>query len=227
LMYGNEAGVGKAIRASGLPREEIFVTTKLWNSDQGYDSAMRAFDASLERLGLDYIDLYLIHWPVPGKYKQSYRALERLYDEGRVKAIGVANFLVHHLIDLMQSSSVVPAVNQFEYHPYLQQPELVDFCYDNDIQVEAWAPIMRGKVNEIPTLIEISQKYNKTAVQITLRWLIDTDVVAIPKSAQKDRIQSNSDIFDFSLDDDEIERINRLDKGQPGRLGPHPDHFDF
>ncbi|MFK7843854.1 MAG: aldo/keto reductase [Rhodothermales bacterium] len=224
-VYANEAGVGQAIRNTSIAREDIFVTTKVWNSDQGYDSTIRAYEKSLGELGLEYVDLYLVHWPVKGKYNESWRALETLYNEGRVRAIGVSNFLVHHLEDVMASGNIVPMVNQIEFHPGLQQPELQLFCKENNVQLEAWSPIMKGRVMEIPELIEIGNNHGKNPVQVTLRWLYQKDIVAIPKSAKKARIESNVDIFDFELTDQEMTAIENLDQGV--RIGPDPDNFNF
>jgi len=226
-IYGNERGVGKAIRKSGVPREDVFVTTKVWNSDQGYEKTLAAFDASLERLGMDYVDLYLVHWPVKDLYKETWQALEAIYESGRARAIGVSNFLIHHLQDLMTDARVMPMVNQVEFHPYLQQPELQAFCREHHIQLEAWRPLMKGQVMEIPELVMLGEKHCKNPVQITLRWMIQKRVVTIPKSARKERIFSNIDIFDFSLDEADMALIDRLDRNQ--RLGRHPDnfHFDF
>ncbi len=224
-LYGNEKGVGKAIKESGVSRSDIFLTSKVWNSDQGYDQTIKAFNASLEKLGTDYLDLYLIHWPVVGKYKETWHAMENLHKEGKIRAIGVSNFLVHHLQDLMSYASVVPAVDQVEFHPYLQQPDLQKFCQENEIRLEAWSPIMKGKVMDIKELIEIGKKYDKTPVQVTLRWEQQKGIVVIPKSVHKERIYENAQIFDFDLTDEEIEKIDALDKHD--RLGPDPDHFDF
>ena len=224
-IYANEAGVGKALRQSGVPREEIFVTTKVWNSDQGYDSTLRAFETSLSKLGMDYVDLYLVHWPVKGKYTESWKALEEIYRSGRAKAIGVSNFLVHHLEDVLEIATITPMVNQIEFHPRLQQPALQDFCRSHNIQLEAWSPIMKGRVLDIPELVSMGEKYEKNAVQVTLRWLLQKDIVAIPKSAKKDRIISNADIFDFELTDAEMNQIDGLDLDE--RIGPDPDNFNF
>ena len=224
-IYGNELGVGQALRESDIPRDQIFLTTKVWNTDQGYDTAMRAFDASMDRLGLEYVDLYLIHWPVKGKYKDTWRALENLYKQNRVRSIGVSNFLVHHLKDLLQDCEIKPMVNQVEFHPRLFQPTLVDYCRSEKIQLEAWSPIMRGKVLQIPELVEIGKKYGKTPVQIALRWDLQHGVVTIPKSVKQERLASNADIFDFELSAEDMVIIDQLDRGE--RVGPDPDNFNF
>lgn len=226
-IYGNEAGVGRAIKQSGVPRAEIFVTSKVWNRDQGYDQALAAFEASLDRLEMDYVDLYLVHWPVEDKFKETWRALETIYDSGRARAIGVSNFLVHHLASLLEDAHIVPMVDQVEFHPYLQQPDLQAFCRERQIQLEAWRPIMKGKVNDVPELVKLGQKYDKTPAQITLRWMIQRGVVVIPKSEQQARIKSNADIFDFELEAQDLGLIDGLDRHE--RLGADPDnfHFDF
>ena len=222
--YGNERGVGKAIKESGIPREELFITTKLWNANQGYDSTLSAFEESRKRLGLEQIDLYLIHWPVKGKYKETWRALEKLYIEGLVRSIGVSNFQVHHLEDVMSSGTIVPMVNQIELHPLLSQEKLRSFCKAHKIQVEAWSPLMQGHLN-IQTIIDIGEKYGKTPAQVVLRWDLQNGVVTIPKSVRRNRIVENADIFDFKLTDEDIGIINRLNKNS--RLGPDPDNFNF
>ena len=224
-LYYNEKGVGEAIRQSKVDRKDIFVTTKVWNSDQGYESTLRAFDASLNRLGFDYLDLYLIHWPVKGKYKETWRALEYLYNQGRVKAIGVSNFMQHHLEDLLQSANIIPMVNQVEFHPCLVQQELLDFCRKNKIVYEAWSPLMLGRVLSIDLLNQLAIKYNKNPVQIVLRWDLQKGVVTIPKSSKKERIISNADIFDFELSQQDMELIDGLDKNE--RTGPDPYNFNF
>ena len=224
-IYENESSVGEAIAGSGQARESFFVTTKVWNADQGYDSTLRAFERSLHELNMKYVDLYLVHWPVKGKYKESWRALETLYDEGRVKAIGVSNFLVHHLEDVLDVAEHVPMVNQVEFHPRLQQPELQAFCKSHGIQLEAWSPIMKGRVIDIPELVSIGKEHGKNAVQVTLRWMYQKGIVAIPKSSKKDRIENNVDIFDFELTAEQVNRIDGLDQGV--RVGPDPDNFDF
>ncbi|MGX7201128.1 glyoxal reductase [Enterococcus plantarum] len=223
--YKNEASVGEGIRASGVPREKIFVTTKLWNADQGYDSTLKAFDESLTKLGLDYIDLYLIHWPVEGKYKDSWRAMEEIYKSGRAKAIGVSNFHEHHIKDLLKEAKVVPMVDQIELHPTLTQEPLRKFLAANKIAVEAWSPLGQGKILEEPILVEIGKKYNKTAAQVIIRWHLQSDSIVIPKSVHEERIKQNFDVFDFELTDDDIKRIDELNTNE--RLGPDPDNFDF
>ncbi|MBO1512053.1 aldo/keto reductase [Metabacillus bambusae] len=222
-IYGNEEGVGKAIAESNVPREELFITTKVWNSEQGYDSTLAAFEESMKKLGLEYLDLYLIHWPVPkqNKYKETWKALETLYKDGRVRAIGVSNFKEHHLKDLLEDCEVVPMVNQVEYHPRLTQTSLHEFCKQNRIQLEAWSPLMQGGLFEEPTLQEIAQKYGKSTAQVILRWDLQNEVVTIPKSVKPHRIQENANIFDFELSSEDMERINSLN--QDKRVGSDPD----
>jgi diketogulonate reductase-like aldo/keto reductase len=224
-FYQNEEGVGQAIKESEIPREDLFITTKVWNSDQGYESTLAAFEKSLKKLGLDYLDLYLVHWPVKGKYKETWKALEKLYKDGRIRAIGVCNFNIHHLEDLIADAEIKPMVNQVEYHPRLTQTELRDFCRKNKIQLEAWAPLMRGQLIDNPTLIEIAEKYNKTVLQVILRWDIQNEVVTIPKSVKEERIIANANIFDFELTQDEMNKISSLNENH--RTGPDPDNFDF
>jgi diketogulonate reductase-like aldo/keto reductase len=226
-VYGNEVGVGRAIKQSDVTREEIFVTTKVWNNDQGYDNTLIAFEASLKRLDMEYVDLYLVHWPVKDKFKNTWRALETIYDSGRAKAIGVSNFLVHHLENLLQGARIVPMVDQVEFHPYLQQPDLQMFCRKHQIQLEAWRPIMQGRVMQVAELVELGHKYGKTPVHITLRWMLQRGIVTIPKSVQQHRIQTNADIFDFDIEPEDLTLIDDLDRSE--RLGADPDnfHFDF
>lgn len=224
-IYNNEEGVGLGIKESGILREDIFVVSKVWNADQGYDSTLRAFDESLKRLGLDYLDLYLIHWPTKGKYKETWRALEQLYKEKKVRAIGVSNFMQHHLEDLLQTAEIAPMVNQMEFHPYLVQQELLDYCKSHNIQYEAWSPMMQGKIFEMDVFKELSKKYNKSIAQIVLRWDLQKGVITIPKSAKKERIKANADIFDFELSHMDVAYLDSLDKGK--RFGPDPDNFDF
>ncbi|RKN87017.1 aldo/keto reductase [Paenibacillus ginsengarvi] len=225
-VYGNEEGVGRAIRESGVPRDRLFVTTKVWNADQGYDSTLAAYDQSLNKLGMDYVDLYLIHWPVKGKYKDTWRALEKLYKDGRVRAIGVSNFHVHHLEDLLPKAEIKPMVDQVEYHPRLAQLPLLKFCKEQGIQMEAWSPLMQGKELLSHELItELAGKYGKTAAQIILRWDLQHGVVTIPKSVTPSRIQENAQIFDFELSAEDMQRIDGLNEDR--RVGPDPDNFNF
>ncbi|HWL26261.1 MAG TPA: aldo/keto reductase [Ureibacillus sp.] len=228
-IYGNEEGVGKGIgeglAEAGISREEVFVTSKVWNSDLGYESTLAAFETSLEKLGLEYLDLYLIHWPVEGKYKDAWKALETLYKEGRVKAIGVSNFHIHHLEDLMKDAEIKPMVDQVELHPRLTQKELQAFCKENGIQLEAWSPLMQGQLLDNETLQEIANKYNKSVAQVILRWDLQNGVVTIPKSTKEHRIVANADIFDFELTKEDMDVIDGLN--QNTRVGPDPDNFDF
>jgi diketogulonate reductase-like aldo/keto reductase len=224
-LYMNEKGVGEAIRTSGIQREEIFITTKVWNADHGYKKTMDACQKSLDLMKLDYIDLYLIHWPVKDKYVETWDALQYLYEKKLVKAIGVSNFLEHHIDDILKTKGIVPMVNQVEFHPYAVQPNLLDYCKKHNIRFEAWTPLMKGKVNEIPVITEIAKKYDKTPIQIVLRWDLQKDVVTIPKSVHKDRIVSNAQIFDFELTPEDIKKIDSLDRSE--RIGAHPDTFDF
>jgi len=223
-IYENEAGVGEAIRDTGVDRDQLFITTKVWNADQGYDSTLNAFNESMKRLRLDYLDLYLIHWPVKGKYKETWKALEKLYKDGYVRAIGVSNFHAHHLEDLLTDAEVVPTVNQVEYHPLLTQQELLSYCKQQRIQLEAWSPLMQGNLDQ-PVLAEIGSKYGKTAAQVVLRWDLQNEVVTIPKSVTPARIQENAAIFDFELTAEEMEAISALNQNK--RFGADPDNFDF
>jgi 2,5-diketo-D-gluconate reductase A len=225
--YRNEAGVGEAIRSSGLPRQDLFVTTKLWNSDQGYDPALRAFDASLSELGLDYVDLYLIHWPLPKRdnYVDTWRALEKLHADGRVRAVGVSNFQVPHLRRLLDETEIVPAVNQVELHPNLQQAALREFHAEHGIVTEAWSPLAQGALLSEVIVTSLAAKYGKSPAQIVLRWHLQLGNVVIPKSVTRSRIAENIDVFDFDLADDDMTVISELDMGT--RVGPHPDTFDF
>ncbi|SET32952.1 aldo/keto reductase [Hymenobacter actinosclerus] len=222
-VYKNEAGVGQGIRESGVPREEVFVTSKVWNTDQGYDSTLRAFDESMRLLELDVLDLYLIHWPVPGKYKETWRALEQLYADGRVRAIGVSNFLQHHLEDLLPDAQVKPMVDQLEFHPWLVQPGLQAYCRQHGIQYQAWSPLMQGKVFEQDVVNDLAAKYGKSPAQILVRWDLQRGVVTIPKSVKRAHIISNAAVFDFELTADELAYIDSLDRHE--RLGPDPDVF--
>jgi diketogulonate reductase-like aldo/keto reductase len=224
-VYGNERGTGKAIRDSGIPREDVFLTTKVWNGDQRKQRTLAAFEESLERLDTDYVDLYLVHWPVKGFYQQTWQAMEAIYRSGRAKAIGVSNFLIHHLEDLLQNSQIVPSVNQVEFHPRLVQPALLDFCKSHQIQVEAWSPLMQGQIVAEQAVQKLAEKYDKTPAQITLRWNFQHEVVTIPKSARPNRIAENAQIFDFTLSEADMKVLDALDEGR--RIGPDPDNFDF
>lgn len=224
-FYDNEVGVGEAIKQSGVPREQLFVTTKVWNSDQGYEQTLRAFDESMKKLQLDYLDLYLIHWPVKGKYIDTWKALEKLYQDGKVRAIGVSNFQIHHLEHIFNECDIKPMVNQIELHPVLSQVDLRSFCREHDIQVEAWSPIARGRILNDSKLQKIAEKYHKSVAQIILRWHIQNDIIIIPKSVTPARIKENAEIFDFTLSEEEMNQIHALNKDE--RFGPHPDHFDF
>jgi methylglyoxal/glyoxal reductase len=224
-VYKNEEGVGQAIKEAGIPREELFITTKVWNADQGYETTLQAFEASMDKLGLDYLDLYLIHWPVAGKYKETWKALEKLYKDGRVRAIGVSNFHVHHLKDLMADAEIKPMVNQVEYHPHLAQTELLQFCKAEGIQMEAWSPLKQGELLSEPTIVGIAEKHEKSPAQVILRWDLQNEVVTIPKSIKEHRIIQNADIFDFELTAEDMDRLNSLNKDE--RVGPDPDNFDF
>ncbi|MBW8087834.1 aldo/keto reductase [Streptomyces hygroscopicus subsp. hygroscopicus] len=226
-IYGNEEGTGKALAASGIARDELFVTTKLWNGDQGYDSTLRAFDTSLTKLGLDYVDLYLIHWPLPqtDKYVDTWKAFEKIYSEGRAKAIGLSNFHPAHIQRLLSETSVVPAIDQIELHPQLQQAELRAFNARHDIVTEAWSPLGQGKgLLDNPTLAAIAKKHGKSPAQVVLRWHLDLGNVVIPKSVTPSRIKENIDVFDFELDSEDLSAISALDSGN--RLGPDPETFD-
>jgi len=228
-IYGNEEGVGQALHESmietGLAREELFVTSKVWNADLGYESTLKAYETSLQKLGLDYLDLYLIHWPVEGKYEEAWRALETLYKQGKVKAIGVSNFQIHHLEQLMKHAEIKPMVNQVEFHPRLTQKELLAYCQSQDIQLEAWSPLMQGELLNNTELLEIAQRYNKSIAQIIIRWDLQSGVITIPKSTKEHRIVENFDVFDFELAVEDMSRINQLNLNK--RVGPDPDNFDF
>jgi diketogulonate reductase-like aldo/keto reductase len=224
-VYRNERGVGKAIRESGIPREEILLTTKVWNDDQRERRTLAAFEESLQRLGTEYVDLYLVHWPVKGCYQETWQVMEEIHQSGRAKAIGVSNFMIHHLEDILSDSQIVPAVNQIEFHPFLVQPELLKFCQEHQIQVEAWSPLMQGKIVNEPSVLRIAEKYQKTPAQIVLRWDLQHEVVTIPKSIHLDRIVENAQIFDFKLSEVDMNALDALDQGK--RVGPDPDNFGF
>ncbi|SDZ66839.1 Aldo/keto reductase [Evansella caseinilytica] len=221
--YENEQGVGQAMKESGVPRESIFLTTKVWNDQQGYDETLRAFEESRKKLNVNYLDLYLIHWPVTGKFKETWRAFERLYEEGSIRAIGVSNFHIHHLEELLKDVQVKPAVNQVEYHPLLTQKELHQYCKERGIQLEAWAPLTKGRMFDNAELLQLAEKYQKTPAQIILRWDLQNEVVTIPKSTTPSRIAENANIFDFELSDEDMEKISRFNRDS--RIGRNPDDF--
>lgn len=224
-IYRNESGVGEAIRRSDLDREEIFVTTKLWNSDQGYDSALAAMDASLERLGLDYVDLYLVHWPKPERTEASWRAMEELQVTGKTRAIGVSNYQPAHLDQLMQTANVAPSVNQIELHPHLQQAEARAATEALGAVAQAWSPLKQAAVLDDPTLVSIAQELGVSPAQVVLRWQLQEGIATIPKSVTQSRIESNADVFSFALNDEQIDRVRAMNKDE--RIGPDPDDFDF
>lgn len=212
-LYGNEEDVGRAVRESGVPRSEVFVVTKLWNSDQGYASAIKACNASLAKLKLDYIDLYLLHWPEPGKRLDSWRALVELRKQGKCRSIGVSNFTIAHLEELLAASEVTPAVNQVEFSPFLYQRSLLDFCRARAIQLEAYCPLTRGEKLKDPVAGGIARRHGKTPAQVLLRWALQHQVVVIPKSARTERISENAGIFDFTLDERDMAELDALDTG--------------
>lgn len=228
-IYGNEKAVGEGIRAgikeAGISREDLFITSKVWNSDQGYETTLAAYEESLKKLELDYLDLYLVHWPVEGKYKDTWRALETLYKEKRVRAIGVSNFQIHHLQDVLADADMKPMINQVEYHPRLTQKELQAFCKEQGIQMEAWSPLMQGQLLDNETLQAIAEKHGKTTAQVILRWDLQNGVITIPKSTKEHRIIANADVFNFELTKEDMEKIDALNQNH--RVGPDPDNFDF
>ena len=224
--YGNEEGVGEAVRRSGIARDELFITSKLWNSDQGYDATLRAFDASMQRLGLEQLDLYLIHWPLPARnaYVSSWKALERLYADGRVRAIGVSNFNRAHLERVMDEGGITPMVNQIELHPRLVQEELRRFDAEHGIATEAWSPLGQGNLLQDPAIVKVAEAYGKSPAQVIIRWHLQLGNVVIPKSVTPERIRANLDVFDFELSSGDMEAVTGLNADQ--RFGPDPDTFD-
>ncbi len=222
--YQNEEGVGQAIKESGIPRDELFITTKLWNKNQGYESTLQAFEDSRKKLGIEVIDLYLIHWPVKGKYLDTWKAMVELYKQGKIRAIGLSNFQIDHMKDIIAASDVVPAVNQIECHPLLTQKPLLKFCREHNIQPEAWSPLMQGNL-DVPLLDELAAKHNKTKAQVVLRWDLQHGIVTIPKSVKEHRIIENADVFDFELSEEDMNRLDALN--QDKRFGPDPDNFNF
>lgn len=224
-LYGNEKEVGESVRSSGVKREDIFVTTKVWNADQGYDQTLRAFETSLENLGFDYLDLYLTHWPVLETFKDTYRAIERLYDEKLIRATGVSNHHQHHLEELFVKANVKPMVNQIELSPRLTQYDLRTFCADNQIAVTSWSPLARGGLLNEPSLVRMADKYDKTPAQIIIRWHLQHDLTVIPKSVTPERIASNADVYDFVLSFEDMKNIDSLNLNE--RTGADPDNFNF
>jgi len=227
-IYGNEVGVGRAIKASGLAREDVFITTKLWNANHAYQSALDAFDQSLAKLDCDYIDLYLIHWPLPmeGRFTEAWSALETLYSSKRVRAIGVSNFKPPHLETLLKEATVVPAVNQIELHPLFQQQETRAYCAEHGIAIESYSPLMQGgEALEHPVITELAEQYNKTPAQIILRWHVQSGFIVIPKSVNAGRIRENFALFDFELSESDMHQIEAMDREQ--RIAADPDTADF
>jgi diketogulonate reductase-like aldo/keto reductase len=223
--YGNERGVGKAIKKSGIPRNEIFVTTKIWNDALRSKTVLDAFEDSLDKLDMDHVDLLLIHWPVPDCFVKAWKVFEKIYANGRAKAIGVSNFHQHHLETLLDIAETTPAVNQVEFHPFLVQKELVQYCRDKEIQFQAWSPLMKGDIVSVDLLKELAERHSKTPAQIVLRWHYQHGIITIPKSVHKDRIEENMQVFDFELNDQEMDQIDALNRDK--HYGPHPDHFSF
>ncbi|MFR9166701.1 MAG: aldo/keto reductase [Dysgonomonas sp.] len=226
-VYGNEEAVGRAVKKSGIARKDIFITTKVWNEVQRTGKIVEAFEESLKKLDTDYVDLYLIHWPVPDKFQNTWKELEKIYKSGKAKAIGVSNFKEHHLDSLKEVSEIKPAVNQVELHPYLIQESILEYCKKADIQLEAWSPFAASKTDlfKEKILLDLSEKYSKSVAQIILRWDYQRGIITIPKSSHKDRLKENISIFDFELSDDHIKEINSLNKNQ--RVGSDPDNFKF
>lgn len=231
--YFNEESVGRAVRESGIPRQDVFLTTKVWNIDHGYEKTLCAFEKSLRFLKTDYLDLYLIHWPIPFEHQHDWQevlpktwaAIEKLYDEKRVRAVGVSNFRPHHLEHLLKHGHIKPMVNQIEYHPGFTQPETVEYCYRNQILVQAWSPLAQGRVFDLPLLNDLSSKYGKTLAQICLRWELQNGINPIPKSVTPERIRQNIEIFDFELTDDEMDALDDLP--EYGATGYDPDNFIY
>lgn len=232
-IYNNEKGVGEGIRQCGVSREELFVTSKVWNSERGYDKTLKAFDKTMDDLGLDYLDLYLIHWPANERQfgkkasklnQETWRAMEKLYEEGRIKAIGVSNFMPHHIERLMEKATVKPAVNQIEFHPGLLQKDCVEFCKEQEITVEAWSPLGRGELIFDELLMGLAEKYGSTVAQLIIRWVMQHDIVPLVKSTKQTRIEENFQVFDFKISSEDMQRIDEM---KPVRMGPDPDDADF
>ncbi|MGB9770816.1 MAG: aldo/keto reductase [Candidatus Kapaibacteriota bacterium] len=223
-FYKNESDVGKAIRDSGINRQDVFITTKIWNDDQGYENTLKAVDRSLHLLGFDYVDLILIHWPVPKLRKETWKALERVYDEGLCSAIGVSNYTISHLQELFNYANVIPVVNQVEFSPFLYQKELLEFCENNNIKIEAYSPLARGRKFDHPLLVELSKKYDKTPAQIMIRWALQIGTIVIPKSSKKERIIENASVFDFEISSEDMKRLNSLHEGY--RVAWNPENIE-
>jgi diketogulonate reductase-like aldo/keto reductase len=221
-VYGNERDVGRAIRDSGVPRDEVFVTTKLWNADHGHDQALRACDQSLARLGMDRLDLYLVHWPVEGRRAETWRAMERIAADGKARAVGVSNYTIRHLDELLAQATVPPAVNQVEFHPFLFQRDLLAHCRRRGIQLEAYAPLVKAQRMEHPILVRIARKHRKSPAQVLVRWCLEHEVVVIPKSVRPERIRENLEVFDFALDADDLAALDGLDEGYRTSWDPTP-----
>jgi diketogulonate reductase-like aldo/keto reductase len=211
-IYNNESDVGTALRKSGVKREDVFITTKLWNSDHGYETALKACDASLKRLGLKYLDLYLIHWPVPEIRNESWQALAQLLKDGKCRSIGVSNYTIQHLTDLLEDTDVIPMVNQVEFSPFLYQKQLLDYCEKNKIQLEAYSPLTQGAKLNHPKIQQIAKKHNKTAAQVLIRWGLQHNLVTIPKSVREERIKENSQVFDYNLTTEDMRILDSLDE---------------
>lgn len=222
-IYANESETGEAVRHSGIPREDLFITSKVWNDDQGYDATLRAFETSLRKLNLEYLDLYLTHWPVSATYEETYKAIERLYDEKLIRSTGVSNHHQHHLEKILVKANVPPMVNQIEVHPLLSQVPLRTFCQDNGIAVTSWSPLARGQLLNDTTLLNIGEKHGKTAAQVIIRWHLQNNLIVIPKSVTPERIQENSEVGDFVLTNEDMEMIDGLNKDE--RTGTDPDTF--
>ncbi|MGN7387586.1 aldo/keto reductase [Sporosarcina sp. SAFN-015] len=223
-IYENEKETGEAIRQSGIPREQLFITSKVWNTDQGYDATLKAFEASLERLGMEYLDLYLTHWPVSDTFVDTYRAIERLYDEKLIRATGVSNHHIHHLKQVFNIANVKPMVNQIELHPRLTQEPLRNFCNEHGIVITSWSPLARGRLMDEPTLMQIGMKYGKTPAQVIIRWHLQHGLVVIPKSVTPSRIESNIDVNDFELTLEDMMKIDCLNLNE--RTGTNPETYD-
>jgi diketogulonate reductase-like aldo/keto reductase len=222
-IYNNELDVGKVINNTTIPRKEFFITSKVWNDDQGYESTIRAFNTSMKKLALKYLDLYLIHWPASVKRKETWKALETLYEEGKCRAIGVSNYSIKHIEELLGYAKIIPAVNQVEFNLYLYQKDLLDFCNLHNIQLEAWSPLVKGMKNNDPKLVSIAKAYSKTPAQILLKWCLQHKVLVIPKSARKERIIENSEIFEFNISDEDMKRLDLFD--EKNRMGIDPEIY--